>query len=306
MRTHIGWLVIAAGIVGWPAQTAVLEQDAPPALTVRAPGAALQPGDVGVVVVNASRTLPAIEGTAFGRPVRFWAAGGGQWHGLVGVGLETRPGTYAIAVRGADPQGAMAVAETAVTVTAKAFETRRLRVAQRFVTPPADEAERIQEDARMLARAFGESAPDRLWRGPFVPPVPGAATSSFGRLTLLNGQPNGRHQGADFRASTGAPTVAPNAGRVVLAADLYFAGNTVVIDHGLGLFSLLAHLSRISVGVGTTVAQGDRIGDVGATGRVTGPHLHWAVRIDALSVDPLSLIGVAASLPEPDAVLATR
>jgi hypothetical protein len=306
MRTRLGLLAIVAAIAGWPAETSVMEQAAAPTLSVRQHHAALHPGGVMVLVVNGPPAIATVEGTAFGRPVRFWAAGDGRWHGLIGAGLEAKAGVYPIEVRGTSPQGAMVFAETTMTVTGRLFETRRLRVAQRFVTPPAGEAERIQEDARLLANVFGASAPERLWRGAFEPPVPGTATSSFGRLTLLNGQPNGRHQGADFRAAAGTPVLAPNAGRVVLASNLYFAGNTVVLDHGLGLFSLLAHLSRTHVEVGAVVAQGDVIGEAGATGRVTGPHVHWAVRMDALSVDPLSLMTVAADLPEPNELLSTR
>jgi murein DD-endopeptidase MepM/ murein hydrolase activator NlpD len=117
-------------------------------------------------------------------------------------------------------------------------------------------------------------------------------------LTVLNGKPRGRHQGADFRAASGTPVVAPNAGRVVLAEDLYFSGNTVVIDHGLGMFSLLAHLSRIDVSAGRDVARDDVLGASGATGRVTGPHLHWALRMSEFSVDPLSLVAVLSTLKE--------
>jgi murein DD-endopeptidase MepM/ murein hydrolase activator NlpD len=112
----------------------------------------------------------------------------------------------------------------------------------------------------------------------------------------MNGQPRGRHQGADFRAATGTPVLAPNAGRVVLAADLYFSGNTVIIDHGLGMFSLLAHLSRIAVAPGASVARGDLLGESGSTGRVTGPHLHWALRLGDASVDPLAVVAAVAAV----------
>jgi murein DD-endopeptidase MepM/ murein hydrolase activator NlpD len=148
-----------------------------------------------------------------------------------------------------------------------------------------------------MAEAFAIVTPERYWQGPFSAPVPGTATSSYGRLTVTNGKPAGRHQGADFRAAAGTPIKAPNAGRVVIAQNLYFAGNTVILDHGLGVFSLLAHLSSIAVEPGVTVARGDLLGESGATGRVTGPHLHWAVRLGEISVDPLSLISALAQSP---------
>ena len=122
--------------------------------------------------------------------------------------------------------------------------------------------------------------------------MPGAATSSFGRRSVLNGQARSPHSGTDFRAATGTPVRAPNGGRVVLAADQYFSGNTVILDHGQGLFSFLAHLSRITVRDGQIVARGEEVGLSGATGRVTGPHLHWTVRLDGARVDPLSVLAL--------------
>ena len=169
-----------------------------------------------------------------------------------------------------------------------------------MVNPPESELARIKEETQAMADTFAILTPERLWRGAFDAPVPGAPNSAFGRLTITNGKPAGRHQGADFRAAAGTPVHAPNAGRVVLARNLYFAGNTVIIDHGLGVFSLLAHLSRIDVQPGTVVARGEVVGRSGATGRVTGPHLHWAVRFGEMTVDPVSLISAVAHLADED------
>src|SRR5207237_2671212 len=126
----------------------------------------------------------------------------------------------------------------------------------------------------------------------FVPPVPSTVASHFGARSIFNGQVRSPHSGADFPSPTGAPVAAPNAGRVVLARDLYFSGNTVVLDHGLGLFSPLAHLSVIDVREDDRVVAGQEVGKVGATGRVTGPHLHWAVRVDGARVDPLAVLAM--------------
>jgi murein DD-endopeptidase MepM/ murein hydrolase activator NlpD len=178
------------------------------------------------------------------------------------------------------------------------FQTRRLQVADRYADPPASVIDRILKEARTLEDLFAHSQSERLWRGPFSMPVPGPSTSSYGRLTVLNGKPGSRHQGADFRAPLGTPVTAPNAGVVVLASDLYYAGGTVVLDHGQGLVSLFAHLSRIGVEVGARVEPGAELGRAGATGRVTGPHLHWAMRLHGTSVDPLSLAVAVAELTE--------
>jgi murein DD-endopeptidase MepM/ murein hydrolase activator NlpD len=145
-----------------------------------------------------------------------------------------------------------------------------------------------------LDQLWKASAPSRLWDGGWVRPVPDPANSAFGKRSVFNGQPRSPHSGADFMSAAGTPVTAPNAGRIVLAGARYFAGDTVVIDHGLGVFSLFAHLSAIDVRVGDTVKGGDVIGRVGATGRVTGPHLHWAVRVNGARVDPLSLLWALA------------
>jgi murein DD-endopeptidase MepM/ murein hydrolase activator NlpD len=266
-------------------------------LTVSTSSRTLQPGSVVKLTVTSPTPLSTLTGQAFGRPVRFWSVATNEWQGLVAADLEAKPGPYDVRLTGTDASGKAVAGTAALSVVRKQFETRRLKVGNEFVNPPAAEAERIAAEAKRLASLFTQTTP-RAWRGPFHVPVPGDATSSFGRLTVLNGQPRGRHQGADFRAVSGTPVVAPNAGRVVLAEDLYFSGNTVVIDHGLGMFSLLAHLSRIDVAAGRDVARGEMLGASGATGRVTGPHLHWALRLSEFSVDPLSVVAVLNDLKE--------
>lgn len=250
-----------------------------------------------MLTVTSTTPLSTLTGQAFGRPVRFWTTGANEWRGLLAADLEAKPGAYDVELTGAEASGRAVASKIALSVVRKQFETRRLKVGNEFVNPPAADAARIAEEAQRLASLFTQTTA-RAWRGPFQVPVPGAATSSFGRLTVLNGQSRGRHQGADFRAASGTPVAAPNAGRIVLAEDLYFSGNTVVIDHGLGMFSLLAHLSRIDVAAGRDVARGEVLGASGATGRVTGPHLHWALRMSEFSVDPLSVVAVLSDLKE--------
>ena len=274
----------------------LIGQDGRP-LTIASSSRTLSPGSVVLLSVKSSAPMTSLTAQAFGRPVRFWEAGPLEWHGLVAADLEAKPGVYSVDVIGLDTAGTASNSKTSLTVVRKQFETRRLRVGGQFVNPPAGEAERIASEAKRLAAIFTQTSP-RAWRGTFDLPVPGTATSSFGRLTVLNGEPRGRHQGADFRAATGTPVVAPNAGRIVLAEDLYFSGNTIVIDHGLGMFSLLAHLSRIDVTAGRDVTRGEMLGLSGATGRVTGPHLHWALRLSEFSVDPLAVVAVLSDSKE--------
>jgi len=263
--------------------------------------APLKPGGVALITVSSPQDLTSLTGEIAGRPVRFWpGASAREWNGLAGISLDAAPGSAALTIQGTTASGASATAHVPLVVERYRYETRRLTVDPKMVNPPESELARIKQETQAMADAFAILTPERLWRSAFDAPVPGAPNSSFGRLTITNGKPAGRHQGADFRAATGTPVHAPNAGRVVLAQNLYFAGNTVILDHGLGVFSLLAHLSRIDVQPGAVVARGDVVGQSGATGRVTGPHLHWAVRFGEMTVDPLSLMSAVANLPDGD------
>lgn len=293
--------VAAAGLLSFPASAGQEGELRPagPVLSIATPTGPLSPGDVGRLIVTAPSSLAGVEGQVLGRPIRFWSTASlSEWHGLVGVGLSVGSGVYTAVIQATGADGTKGVARSTLRVQPKRFETRRLKVDPALVNPPADQAARIARESKAVADAFAAVRPERLWRGPFEAPVPGIPTSSFGRLTVMNGESRGRHQGADFRATLGTPVRAPNAGRVVLAQDLYFSGNTVILDHGLSVFSLLAHLSRIDVAVGATVSRGDLLGESGATGRVTGPHLHWAVRLGETSVDPMSLMKAVAGLPD--------
>ena len=256
----------------------------------------LRPGEVVLLAVTSSRPVLRPEGVGFGRALHFWPTGDGKWRALVGVPLDTVAGTHELVVQAVDAAGTTASTTVSLNIERGQFQTRRLQVAARYADPPDSVIERIVREAKTLDEQFAASQPERLWRGPFSMPVPGPSTSSYGRLTVLNGKPGSRHQGADFRAPLGTPITAPNAGVVVLASDLYYAGGTVVLDHGQGLVSLFAHLSQIGVEVGARVEQGDQLGRAGATGRVTGPHLHWAMRLHGTSVDPLSLAVAVATL----------
>jgi len=226
----------------------------------------------------------------FGRDIQGFRVGT-LWQALVGIDLDAKPGPVTITFQGLSAGRAVTVTSTLV-VKARTFPTTALRVNEMFVNPPAAVLTRIADEAEELARLWTTSAPDRLWSGGFIRPVPGIANGAFGTRRIFNGQPRQPHSGADLLSPAGTPVLAPNDGRVVLARDLYFTGNTVVIDHGLGLFSLFAHFSTISVHTGDTVLGGVPIGLVGATGRVTGPHLHWAMRLGGARVDPLSLLAL--------------
>ncbi len=215
-----------------------------------------------------------------------------KWTGLIGIDLETKPGRYVIKLTGADAGGAPVTSQYVLIVTAKIFPTRELTVDEKFVSPPPEAQARIKLESEKVRAIFDVVSPERYWSGLFRVPVPGPPISGFGKRSIYNGQPRSPHAGTDFQGATGTPIVAPNAGRVVLAANLYYSGNTVVIDHGLGLYSYFGHMSAFAVRLGDRVTSGQVVGKVGATGLVTGPHLHWSVRLVGTRVDPLSLINL--------------
>jgi murein DD-endopeptidase MepM/ murein hydrolase activator NlpD len=259
---------------------------------------ALRPGEAVLLTITPSRPIVALDGTAFDHAVSVWSDGPSRWRALAGIPLDTAPGASEITVRAKTQDGESTSAAVPIVVVAADFETRRLKVAEQFVNPPKSALPRIAKEAETMAAVYAASKPERLWRGAFRPPVAGRATSSFGRLSILNGESRGRHQGADFRAATGTPVVAPNAGTIALVGNHYFSGRTVVIDHGAGLLSLFAHFSRIAVKTGSQVKTGELLGEAGATGRVTGPHVHWTVRLQGVAIDPMSLVAALDEFDE--------
>jgi murein DD-endopeptidase MepM/ murein hydrolase activator NlpD len=251
----------------------------------------MQPGELVVLTIDAPVAADLVTVTAFGRAIPAARVDAHSWRALVGLDLEVKPGAYTALVTARTAAG-MLSARQMLTIVPKRFPTRTLTVNPSFVEPPPSELERIGREAARLGELWASSSPRALWTGAFVRPVPGAANSRFGSRSVFNGRKSSPHTGSDFLSGAGTPIRAPNAGVVVLAENLYFSGNTVVIDHGLGLFSLFAHLSSFQVHEGETVATNDLLGLVGATGRVTGPHLHWAVRASGARIDPLSLLAV--------------
>ena len=250
-----------------------------------------QPGEL-VQFTIVAPAADAVRLAVFNHEIASYRLDAEHWRALVGIDLDTPPGSYRVDI---DATAGGAVLEHAtydLVVRSKQFTTRQLQVDPAFVNPPATVEERIVNEAKELARIWTASAAERYWSQPFTRPVPGAANSQFGTRSVFNGVPRAPHGGGDFLSGAGTPVLAPNAGRIVLARDLYFSGNTVVIDHGLGMFSLLAHLSETDVHDGDLVKNGQVIGKVGATGRVTGPHLHWAVRANGARIDPLSVLAL--------------
>jgi len=253
----------------------------------------LQPGEVVLVEVESLQPLRQLRATVFGHEFPCFAEGNDfKWTGLVGIDLDTKPGRYWIKLSGSDTNGQPVTSQDELVVTAKTFPTRELTVDEKFVNPPPAAQARIKQESARVSVIFDKVSSQRYWRGPFHVPVPGPVISEFGKRSIYNGQPRSPHTGTDFQGAIGTPVKAPNAGKVVLAANLYYSGNTIIIDHGLGMYSYFGHLSAFSVHEGDEVLQDQIVGKVGATGLVTGPHLHWSVRLVGTRVDPLSLLSL--------------
>jgi hypothetical protein len=291
--TRFGVTAFAATLIG-AGTLAAAAQDLPGVRTVLSSDTS-GPGDVVRLDVTCGCDAAETSANVFGRVVRLTHLGD-RWQGLIGIDLDVKPGTYPIAVTVVPVEGSAVASTHTLIVVKKDYPVRRLRVAQAFVNPPAGELTRIEQDALALQSIFEAAVSPLQWQGAFQAPVKERPNSSFGARSIYNGQARNPHSGTDFSAKAGTPVAAPAAGTVVLARSLYYTGNTVVLDHGLGLYSLLAHLQEIGAKEGDHVIRGQVIGLVGSTGRVTGAHLHWSVRLNNARVDPLSLLAVTKDL----------
>jgi len=233
----------------------------------------------------------SIDGEWLGRKLQFFPARDHRtWFALAGVDVETpaAPSTLQVHMRLAD-NTTRDLTET-IEIHPAHYRTGVLTVSPKFVEPGPDELKQIAADSEIKAKVFATSAAEPLWSGSFRAPVHSPPTDSFGTRRTFNGKLASIHKGMDFRAPMGTVVRAGNSGTVVLARPLYYEGNCVVIDHGLGLYTLSMHFSRIDVHEGQHANAGDPLGLSGATGRVTGPHLHWAVRWQGAYLDPAKLL----------------
>jgi murein DD-endopeptidase MepM/ murein hydrolase activator NlpD len=228
-----------------------------------------------------------------GKPVPLWTEPnrGATLHGLLGVDLETKPGKYEWKLNWQGANGETGSCSVIVFVRAGKFLTERLTVEKQFVQPDPEQQKRVEADQKKMKEVYDTVTPERLWEGKFRVPLDNVSTGgNFGRRRVLNGQSRSPHAGVDFPAAAGTPVFAAQSGRVVIAENLYYSGNTVVIDHGYGIYTMYAHLSEIEVKAGDAVKVSEEIGKVGATGRVTGPHLHWGLTIDHARVNALNIV----------------
>ncbi|MFO7729013.1 MAG: M23 family metallopeptidase [Desulfonatronovibrio sp.] len=206
---------------------------------------------------------------------------------LLGAGLD-RSGDYPLELVFDLPEGTLNKT-VVVSIVDKDFPAQHLSLPESMVTPPQEVIDRIIKERNLTVNALNTLTHNRYWTEEFVRPVPGEISSRFGVRRFLNDQPRSPHKGVDFRGAEGTPVKALDSGQVILTGDFYYGGQTVIMDHGLGLQSLYMHLSKIEISEGDYISRGEQVGLVGMTGRSTGPHLHFGVYILGEAVDPLYL-----------------
>ena len=297
----LGVFLVTAGLSLFPLAARAVDCGGGVELQLSA-GEAAQ-GTLLLVEVRSARPLGEVGGKWNERDVPFWkpeAKNGAAKEpatkeqdvrkALLGVDLEKPPGKYEFAVAVEIRGGEHIHCSTTIQVQGGHFATENLTVKKQFVEPNPEQLARAERDTKKLRGIYDRVTPEKLWDGKFRVPLDGEYKgTNFGKRRVLNGHPGSPHGGVDFPASAGSPVYAAQKGRVVLAEDLFFSGNTVVVDHGLGIYTFYCHFSEIDVTVGDSVTKGEVLGKVGATGRVTGPHLHWGLSVERARVNALEI-----------------
>ena len=256
----------------------------------------LTEGSLGWIRVTLGAGVTLSGGEAAGEPLHFDPAGENSLRALVGVPVEVGDSfRVSLFLHGPDWSD---TAKAYLPVRRSGYPSEVLKVAPGFVKPDSAAAARIQSEilkSREVSRR--SQSRTRLWAGPFRLPRSSRITSPFGTARVFNGEVQSRHLGTDFAGAVGEPVLAAGRGIVALVANFYLAGGTIYLDHGGGLVTAYFHLSRAYVRQGQMVRAGQRIGAVGRSGRVTGPHLHWVARYGTVSVDPMSLLQIFPAVP---------
>ncbi|HET9401220.1 MAG TPA: M23 family metallopeptidase [Candidatus Acidoferrales bacterium] len=250
-------------------------------------------GNLVRVTVKTAGPASEVEGEWGGHNVSFWQDERDKsvFHAYLGVDIDQKSGGQKFEVKVTPASSQPEVSEAMVTVRPGHYAIEKLTVAPKFVEPAPEDAERARKEGERLRAIYAERTGEKLWSGAFRFPLEGPRRGgNFGKRRVLNGEARAPHSGLDVPAATGTPVHAAAAGKIALADALYYSGNSIVIDHGLGLYTFYCHLSEIKVKEGDEVKEGDLIGLVGATGRVTGPHLHWGLIVNEAKVNPLQIL----------------
>ena len=209
---------------------------------------------------------------------------------LIGIDMNKEPGRHDIEIELTASDGEKSILKTSLQVAEGRFAEERFTLSKKMTDLDEETLERVRGEKARLDSIWEARTPERLWREPFIEPLQGEKGSLFGTRRWINDEPRSPHTGIDVKVPAGTPIAAVNQGKVVFTGEQFFSGKSVILDHGEGLYSMYFHLSEILVPEGSRIERGTTIGLVGSTGRSTGPHLHWGVRMQGGRVDPLSLI----------------
>lgn len=282
LAVRLAFPLLAALFVASLAQAAVIQVEPLP----------LAPGQAAIVSVCHDGELKQAFLDFMGKKSALIKGPGNCLYGVVAVDLGTKPGVYTLRVIYAKTQASAARME----VGKRDYGVRRITVAKKFMSLTPKQLAWYKEDKAAINAAYRHTADDRLWTGGFVRPLNSKVVGPFGRRSVINGQERSPHGGVDMRGAKGDPIRASADGRVAMVRKTYFGGLMVILDHGQGIMSRYLHLSRAQVKAGRMVRRGQVIGLVGASGRVTGPHLHFDVRMSGARVDPLAWIKLSGQL----------
>lgn len=290
-------LIAFAALTFFPFQaTAAAWQDCGPRLQLQISSPISSQGSLLLVEARATSPLEELRANWAEQKLLFWRDEHRQdiQRALLAIDLEKPAGTYDLTLTGHSDEGT--ACSIPITIRRGRFAVERLRVAKQFVDLDAADLELSHKQTQRLREFYATVTPERLWRGNFGLPLGGTRKAgNFGRRRILNGEPGSPHTGVDFSAPAGTPVHAVQRGRVVLAENLFFSGNTVLLDHGLGIYTLYGHFESTAVSVGDLVEAGTILGRVGATGRATGPHLHWGLVVNGARVNPLQIVTLFGS-----------
>ncbi|MBI3596015.1 MAG: M23 family metallopeptidase [Nitrospirae bacterium] len=250
-------------------------------------------GDLFYFSVRVGPRATSVQGELRHRTIPFFKAEApGQFRALIGVDLADPPSREDLRVEVSKDDGSVEQRHYTVEVLPVHFATQELTVPKNYVDLDEETAKRAEEEQEKILQSLSKVTAQKFWEGRFIMPVEGKIAGTFGLRRIMNGEPRSPHSGEDINAPKGTEVHATNEGVVVLVGDFFFSGKSIVLDHGLGLFTMYFHLDEVDVAEGERIHKGVVLGKVGATGRATGPHLHWGMRIDGARVNPLSVLNL--------------
>lgn len=264
---------------------------AEPSVEVSLSSEEVKQGDILLITAKANPGAHHISGSIFDKPVHFYRDSDREGYtALIGIDMNVEPDLYTLSLFIEGEEGGKINKDYKVKVSSANFGTQRLTLPEKMVKLDEETLKRVKFEEEKIGKVWDIFTGEHLWNGNFIVPVEGELSSDFGLRRIMNGEPKNPHTGIDIAAPEGTPVHTSNHGKIVFIDELFYTGKTLIIDHGLGLFTMYFHLSEILVKEGDDIQKGQLIAKVGKSGRATGPHLHWGIRLNGSRVNPFSLV----------------